>query len=459
MNFVGTQRKTDLLRRLVGALGVASCSILAACSDSGSDDGNEPDPGVENVAATVSEQITTVVTVTWSTPEESVGYVEYGPTEALGQRTPVSEDAATEHSQLLLGLTADTQYYYRVVAGDSDDAPKSGVKDVRTGYLPPGLPDPTVEGDGHEGFIFTGVLGSHNGAYVFNPEGKVVWYWAHEGGLQTVRAHLSRDRKSILYNAGKISGDPSPVSQIVRVSLDGSESSSITVPNLAHDFLELPDGRFAAITVENVEVDGVEVKSNAIVEVELDGTVTQVWSALDYFDPAVNVSSEPTQGWTLANSIDYDEVEDVYYFGTRGLSSIVRINRDTYECDWVFGANGEIGFAEGSAQFLHQHQFEIFDENRVLVYDNDGLEDQSRVLEYEVDFDAGTATEVWSYSPTEVYTPVLGDVLRLSDGDTFIDWSYAGRLQRVTESGDTVWQLNVGIGYVFGYVTLESTFY
>jgi hypothetical protein len=447
-------------RRLGAALGALFCSLCAACSDSNGDDGSE-EPGIDDVAATVSEQITTVVTVTWSTPEPSVGYVEYGPTEDLGLSTPVSEDETTNHSQLLLGLTANTPYYYRVVAGDGSDAKKSAVKQVRTGYLPPGTPTPDVVGDGLDQFLFVTVLGANNGAYVFNPEGKVVWYWPDDGGLQSLRTHLSRDKKSILYNAAKASGDPSPDSTIVRVALDGSESSSINVPNLAHDFLELPDGSYAAITVDNRMVDGVEVKSNSIVEVALDGTVTEVWSAFDCFDPAVNVSSEPTQGWTLANSLDYDEDEDVFYFGTRGLSSIVRINRETYECDWVFGAEGDIGFADGSAQFLHQHQFEIFDENHVIVYDNDGAgDDTTRVVEYEVDFDAGVATEVWSFTSTPpVYTPVLGEVLRMSNGDTLVDWSYAGQIERVTPDGETTWMLNTGLGYPIGYVTIHSSFY
>jgi hypothetical protein len=440
--------------------------LSAACSDSG-DEEAVPDSGIDDIAATVSEAITTVVTVTWSTPEESRGYVEFGPTRELGLETPLSEESSHEHSQLLLGLTADTPYYYRVVAGEGSAAKKSDIKQVRTGYLPPGVPSPDVVGSGQDGLIFAAMLGSNNGVYVLNPEGQVVWYWRDDRGLQTLRAQLSRDRKSVLYNAARASGEPSEDSEIVRVALDGSETTNINVPYLAHDFLELPDGKFAAIVVENQEVDGVEIKSNAIVEVELDGTVTQVWSALDCFDPAVNMSSEPEQGWTLANSLDHDEDEDVYYFGTRGLSSIVRINRDTYECDWVFGAMGDIGFADGALQFLHQHQFQVMDD-RVIVYDNDGANDGaddgekkiSRVVEYEIDFDAGTATDIWSFaSDPPVYTPVLGEAVRLSNGDTLIDWSYAGRIERVTPDGNSIWQLNTSLGYAFGYITLQSSFY
>jgi hypothetical protein len=368
----------------------------------------------------------------------------------------------------LLGLTADTEYFYRVVAGEDSDAPKSGIKSIRTGFLPPGVPDPEVtgEGQGQSDFIVTSVLGGNNGAYVFNSDGQVVWYWKDDRELQpgmplqSLRTHLSRDKTSILYNATRASGEPLENSELVRVSLDGSETSSIVVPYLAHDFLELPDGTLAAIVVEDVDVDGVPLRSNAIVEVAPDGTITQVWSALDCFDPAIHLSSEPESGWTLANALDYDEVDDVYYFGTRGLSSIARVNRETYECDWVVGEAGTLAFADGSATFLHQHQFEV-EGDRLLVYDNDGAtEDASRVLEYQLDVTGGTVTETWSFiaNPT-VYTPVLGEPMRLSNGDTLIDWSYAGQIQQVTPAGETVWQLNTRAGFPLGYIRLEPTLY
>jgi hypothetical protein len=438
---------------------VASCSLTLACSEEGDD--SEGPTDAFPVTATVSERIATVVTVTWSTPEPSRGYVEYGLTSDLGFTTPLSEEATLEHSQLLLGLTDDTEYFYRVVAGEESGAKTSEIKKIRTGYFPPGMPDPEVVGEGQGDFIVTSVLGANNGAYIFNSAGRVVWYWKDDDrDLQSLRAHLARDKRSILYNATRASGEPVANSEIVRVSLDGSETSSVVVPYLAHDFLELPDGTMAAVVVETVDVDGMQVKSNAIVEVAPDGTTTQVWSALDCFDPAVNMSSEPDSGWTLANALDYDEVDDVYYFGTRGLSSIARVNRQTYECDWVIGEAGTLAFADGSATFLHQHQFEL-QGDRLLVYDNDGAtEDASRVLEYQVDFTAETVTEVWSFIATPtVYTPVLGEPMRLANGDVLIDWSYAGQIQQVTPDGETVWQLNTKAGYPLGYIRLEPTLY
>jgi hypothetical protein len=402
--------------------------------------------------------VTTVITVTWSTPSEETGHVEFGPTSALGQSTPEKQTASREHSELLLGLTSDTEYYYQVVTASGE---RSEVKQLRTGYLPVGSPRTTVVGDGHDGFVATTTIGQSSAVMIVDAQGQIVWYLRDESGLQLIRARLSRDGKSILYNTARASGEPAEESELVRVSLDGSEVSSVGVPYLAHDFVELPDGTLAAIVVDETEVDGVAVKSNSIVEVTADGTVAEVWSALDCFDPAVDVSDEPTAGWTLANALDYDDEDEVYYFGSRGLSTIARIPRGSRECEWTFGRTGAtIGFADGSASFLHQHQFQVFGDH-IVVHDNDGTMDRkSRVVEYQLDFEAGTATEVWSFMSTPaVYTPVLGEALHLDGGDTFVDWSYAGQLERVNPDGETTWKLNTPAGFVLGYPTLFPSFY
>jgi hypothetical protein len=429
-----------------------SCLFAAACSDSGSEE-----PAIE-VRAEVSATITTVATVTWTTPEPGTGHVEFGTTKELGLTTPVTETAEREHSQLLLGLTADTLYYYRVITESGDT---SELKSIRTGYLPPGMPAIQVVGSGHDQFVATTLLGANASVLVLNPQGQIVWYLKDESGLQLFRTRLARDGTSFLYNVARATGEPSPDSELVRVSLDGSEKSSVVVPYLAHDFVELPDGTLAALVVKFEDAGGVQIKSNAIVEVTPDGVITEVWSALDCFDPAIHMSSEPEQGWTLGNAVDYDETDDVYYFGSRGLSSIARIPRGTRTCEWVLGSTGNtIDFAPGSATFLHQHQFHVFGD-RVLVHDNDGtMARESRVLEYQLDLAAGTATEVWSFTSTPpVYAPVLGEALRLDDGDTFIDWSYAGQLERVSATGETTWKVNTSVGGALGYATLFESFY
>jgi hypothetical protein len=393
-----------------------------------------------------------------------VGYVEYGPTQALGSKTPLEEEATLDHELPLLGLTADTQYYYRVVIWDGDEAGRSPLRNIRTGDLPVGLPALDRTGTGHDQFTLVPILGRSTGVTavtILNPEGDIVWYQTDDRDLDFYRARLSRDGKSVLYNAASISGNPAENSELVRVALDGSSQSSTPIPLLAHDFVELPDGTLAAMVVEYRDFEGRPLRGDQIVEVSPSGEVTPVWNSWDCFDPAVNQGDDAEQGWTFGNALDYDPTEDVYYLGMRNFSSIAKIPRGSRGCEWVFGlVASTFEFAPGASRFLHQHQFQLRG-NHLLVMDNDGSPgNESRVLEFELDFERKLATQVWSYvANPSVYTFVLGEPTRFDNGDTFINWSAAGQMERVTAAGEVSWQLNAGIGFVFGFNTLADSLY
>ena len=95
------------------AIAIALAAPVGGCGDS-------PDArGPSNVVATVSAEITTVVIVKWKTAVPTTGYAEFGPTAKLGARTPIDGAAATDHTAILLGLTADTPVFYRAVSADN----------------------------------------------------------------------------------------------------------------------------------------------------------------------------------------------------------------------------------------------------------------------------------------------------------------------------------------------------
>jgi hypothetical protein len=429
----------------------------AACGDS--DNPARP----SNVAAEVSATIHTVVNVRWTTAVDSIGYVEFGPTRDMEFNTPIETTPGKEHSATLLGLTADTEIFYRAVTWDGAAAGASAVATIRTGDLPVGMPRLTRVGDGHTGFMVVPVLsgGGSSVVTIINANGDIVWYWSDDRDLDFYRARLSIDGKSLLYNAANISGEPSEASELVRVALDGSGSTSVPVPLLAHDFVEHPDGTLAAIVAEYRDFQGTQLMGDKIVEIAPDGTETTVWSAWDCFDPAVVIGDNPTMGWTFANALDYDPAAGVYYLSMRNFSSITRINRSTRACEWVLGLSAPtFTFAVGSARFLHQHQFHVRGD-RILLMDNDGSPgNESRVLEYQLDTTNKVATQVWSYiADPSVYTFVLGEPFRFDDGGTFVNWSAAGQMDRLDPQGNRVWKLNTSAGFVFGFHTLAASLY
>ncbi|MCK6505925.1 aryl-sulfate sulfotransferase [Myxococcota bacterium] len=422
--------------------------LVLACGDK--------DGGVEIGAAevTLSETIGTVATVTFTTSEDVAARVVYE-TADQSFETPLGP-ATADHEIVLLGLPANTEVQYQVVLEDGTTNEPAG---FTTGNLPSGLPATLVEGEGHDRWMMTTLIGATTGPVLISPQGKITWAWVDGRGLDVYRARPLRDGSGVIYNAASVSGDPADNSVLVKVSWDGSAEETITVPLLAHDFVELSDGTITAIVVEYGEGPEGEIRGDSLVEIAPDGTQTQVWSTWDCFDPAVTPGDEPEIGWTFVNALDLDPDESAYYVSVRNFSSIVKIDRATGACEWVIGGQAATIEIEGD-EFQHEHQFEL-NGDRLLVFDNAGLAfNKSRAIEYQVDWGAGVATEIWKYEPDpSLNSFVLGDVARLDDGDTFITWSVAGQLDRVSPDGVSSWRLNTELGYAFGFMTLPAGLY
>jgi ABC-type transport system substrate-binding protein len=212
--------------------------------------------------------------------------------------------------------------------------------------------------------------------------------------------------------------------------------------------------------VEYREHEGEQLRGDSIVEVAPDGTQTQVWSAWDCWDPSETLGTDLEFGWTWVNALDYDDEREMYIVGSRNFSSIIGVDPASGTCPWAIGGTvATVELTGGSSPFLHQHQSEITADDHLIVFDNDGSAGMvSRVIEYALDWDAGTAEQVWSYTadPT-IYTFVLGDVARMPDGSTLVDWSGSGQLQRVSADGEVTWQLNTDLGYAFGFLSVEPS--
>jgi len=414
--------------------------------------GGDDKLGVEVLSADVvlSPNVATVATLDWSVEAPVAATVRYG----TDERTfDVAVDAtATEHQTLLLGVPAATEITWSILDADGG---LMATGTYTTGALPTELPSVEVTGGGHDQFMLTPLIGATTAAVILSPEGKIVWYHLDDRGLDVYRVRLASDGSGVVYNAASVSGDPAEDSALVTVSWDGGTSEELAVPLLSHDFVELTDGTLGAIGVKyGPGADGTDVRGDRIVEIAPDGTQTDIWTSWDCFDPTEYTGDDEELGWTFANAIDYVPESDSYVLGLRNFSSILPVDR-AGACGSVIGGEPSDYTFDGS-RFRHQHQFQMIDADHLLVFDNDGAgATTSRAIEYELDHDAMTATQVWDYTPDpKVYSFVLGDAERLDGGDTFVAFSVAGRLDRVSPDGELLWSVATGVGYAFGFVTL-----
>lgn len=430
--------------------------LLLACTDGGKGDGVT----LDGLDATLSDDIATVVTATWTSSADSASWIEATLPDGRVLETP-ADTGGTDHRALVLGLPAGADVELRAVTADAESEPLT----VTTGNLPQSMPQLSGGGDGNDQYAFVPAIGGSTAALMLTPQGEISWYHEESRELDVYRVRPSVDGTGVWYSAASVSGDPSADSELVHVSWDGSQVTPVAVPLLAHDFVEHPDGTLAAIVVEYRDgADGEPVRGDKLVEIAPDGTQTTVWSAWDCFDPVEAPGDEPVLGWTFANALDLSDDGTEYHLGIRNFSSILRIDRATGTCLEVIGGFG--ADAPGDAdpivvsddEFLHQHQFELAGDS-LLVFDNEGVGgQQSRVAEYTLDRDAGTARLTWEYAPDGLYSFVLGDVHRLDGGDLMVTWSVSGQIDRV--SGDAaVWTVNTSLGSAFGFSTWTDSPY
>lgn len=410
--------------------------LLLACAGPPGD--TSADPPAATATLTPSAAIPTVATLAWTLDAPARVSVRYGP---YGLQTPLSDEATTG-SAVLVGVPADTDATWELL-----DASGAVLADGAwtTGPLPPDLPVLTATGT-NDRWVFTPLLGASHAAALLAPDGAIVWWHLADPAYDTLRVLPAPDGSGVWYNVARVNAEPAEDSALVHVSWDGATVTERPVPLLAHDFVAHPDGTLAALVAR---YDG-DVRGNAIVEVAADGTLTDAWTSWACFDPAEHPGDTPALGWTFANALD--RTDTGYLVSLRNLSTLAFVEDGA--CTGTLGAAAPTWAPD--EPFLHQHQFDRVDADTVVVFDNDGAGGGvSRVVEYTLAGSVATAT--WSYvADPPLYAFVLGDVDRLDDGDTFVTWSVAGRLERVAPDGTVSWRLDADLGAAFGFTTVTD---
>ncbi len=213
------------------------------------------------------------------------------------------------------------------------------------------------------------------------------------------------------------------------------------------------------------------VEGDDIVEYDWNGNEIWRWDCNDTFPfdvdefHLVNETKKSDIDWMHSNSLYWDVDEDMIYMNVRSRDCVVKVNHATNETVWVLGRyTGEgpeltLYNQEGEqvdSLFYHAHACEMNGPNRFIIYDNDyynitrlnpeiGI---TRVVEFEVDEVAMTATETWSWTaPASYYCNSQGDANLLPNGNRFSLYSQSPEplFVEVNQAGDTVWEMVLNV--------------
>jgi outer membrane protein assembly factor BamB len=236
--------------------------------------------------------------------------------------------------------------------------------------------------------------------YEATPEGEIVW--RHEDP----RHHHDcqwLENGHLLYTAA----EPMPKSVSARI-IGGDESKDGT--------------------------DGI-VQSDVVTEVNRKGETVWEWRAWEHLRPEDFPVHDifDRRHWPMINGLS-ETANGLVLMSLRVTSGVIAVDK----------ATGKVVWHVGPKVVAQQHTPVETPEGNILVFDNGNIRKgvtspHSRALEFE----PGTGKTVWHYTDPcapSFFSPYMGSVQRLENGNTFICESASGRLFEVTPSGDTVWE-------------------
>lgn len=425
--------------------------------------------GSFTVSVSLSDVIQTVGVVEWSTTEAiESAVVQFGREQGSVEFEAPVDLTEPNYRTLLLGMKPDTTYYVQVVAEGGGATYASDFTTLQTGFLPNGLPQIDVNdqdaaasyggftinctgvagGGAPGGGGFGGGLGGLGGGmdssgasswvFAFDKDGDYVW--AYDIGDTDVascsRARMSYDGKHMWI--GNFS-NVSPDGALQRVSMDGQNlSETYSFPGRHHDFAILPNGHVLFYEQENGGgyTDGSE-GPDIISEFDPDtGTVTEIYHENTHFQAQIDESGAHT------NQINYVPELNAISFSLRHTSTIGLISYPDAELLAVFG--GPISTFDMEWDVQHGHHVT---DGRVLIFNNNGSNGGSSVLEYEYDLTSQSAALVLDYSSGNS-SGAFGDVKRLPNGNIFVTYSTSGVIHEIDANGSLLREFTMdSIGY------------
>jgi arylsulfate sulfotransferase len=446
---------------------VAIAVLLAACSDDNSTS-LPAEPAVSSFSVAANDNNVLSAIVSHDVTNADSAHVVYWTGSDARQSTPFASDLSSGRL-VVVGLRPETQYNMVLEAFGGGKTVSSDTATFTTGALDPFLAGSHLTGStpASGGYVIA-ALGNNGDGYftIFDSTGQVAWYKKFPGqALAEMKQQANGDFTVLLTSSH--GGEP-VTGSAVELALDGSTVRTFNTPSSSpyiddHEFWLLfnngaYDGAlFFAYNQRHVDLsssggpsDSV-ISGHQLIREDASGNQHVVFDAWDHFQLSDN--AEPVSGqsdFDHPNAIAID-TDGNYIVSWRNLDALTKINASTGDVMWTLASSlsalpSDFTFSGDPLNgFSAQHSVRILDNGNLLLFDNGTRHPTaaSRVVEYQLDQAAHTATMVFQYQHTPpLYTQFTGSVQRLQNGNTFIGWTWlpAVEAEEITSAGTTAWE-------------------
>lgn len=377
--------------------------------------------------------------------------------------TPWRPARAGEDTIIVLGLRADRDYEYQVDATANGVNRSSVTSTFRTLPLPEVLRNiqmVNIAGAPSQ-YSITGVGGY---ALAFDATGNIVWY--HSFASHELPVWVARQENgNFTAFLGTSTGWQPVLGYFIEFTPEGKEIARYDAPAGYymddHELLITGAGAskrahfftYSIRTLDLTSIGGrasVETAAHQVIRSDVAGNVEFTWDAWDHITPDEWVGDAAARA--ARTSTDYDHPNAVtfdpagnYVVSWRNMNQIMAIDSRTGAVLWRLGGKkGEFTFVDDPlGGFSKQHAVKILPNGNVLLLDNgsDHNPPQSRAVEYRLDHAAKTATMVWESRHDPMFHAMyIGWVDRLSNGNTFIGYTFFGRVVEALPNGTIGWE-------------------
>ncbi len=238
-----------------------------------------------------------------------------------------------------------------------------------------------------------------------------------------------------------------------------------------HDSVLRADGSRILLAYEPNPESG--LLDAVIQEVNAADEVVYTWNSAEHMDPRHETTSTPgVPDYAHINAIQVMDDGDILA-SFRHLSAVFKIAWRDHDGFARGDVVWRLGGRRSDFTFLNdpypsgpcaQHTASELADGHVLIFDNGSVplgsspalcvdpsdpagpavaRRQTRISEYALDPDVGTATLVWSYEVPGRFAYFAGSARRLANGNTLIGWAAERRLtaSEVSAAGEVVWAL------------------
>ena len=451
-------------RLLIGGL-----LFLTACAGGGKSEDTarpaEPVP-VSALSSELSETVTTLVEVTWTQDAAAEAWVEF---ELDGDwlRSPAVARESGENSEWLLGVPSETAVSWRVVTDNRGAEFISDEQSATTGALPEDMKAPALaaweaslaspDGEAPAGWVLGSVDvdggGSYSGPFwlfIADRQGRIVWYRDLEY-WQSMFPRVARDGTHIAYDRQYLLDPEGTLSGVLRTTLDGRWEEETLTPGLGWCWDETGDGTL--LYDQNKGVDVVSIQA-----ISPDGAASTVWDCTAW--QAAAGDDDPEHCYS--NTINWVPETDSILWSTYWGDYALEVDRASGEVLWHAGQlGGGWSFEPPDAVFDLQHYPNYTPDGTLLISTHvPGVEGTQRAREYEVDAATQTLRQVWEYGDgVEQWAQYSGEAVRLSGGNTLVNYGTGGEVREVTRDGELVWSLQFGDEHTLGHTQLVADLY